>query len=81
MKMTSNSTQNRQKIQNTEIRKTGFLKEKVGNEDLCKSVMNKIITTHEQCIKNSFVAPLMIMISIFGEHSLFWKSPVEISFI
>ena len=34
----------------------------VSNEDLCKSVLNKIITTYEQCIKYSFVAPLMIML-------------------
>ena len=51
-KMTLNSKQNRQKTQNTERRKTKFLKDYVENADLHISVLNKVITTHEEC-KNS----------------------------
>ena len=38
--------------------KTSFFKEKVENEDLYKSVLNKIMTTHEEGIKCNFIAPL-----------------------
>ena len=30
----------------------------VENADLCKPVLNKIMTTQEQCVKYDFVAPL-----------------------
>ena len=38
--------------------KTGFLKETVENVDLHKAVLNKTITTQEECKKNDFVDPL-----------------------
>ena len=57
MKITSNSTHNRQKRQNGKIL-TSFLKELVENADLRKPVLNKIKTTNEQCAKHDFVAPL-----------------------
>ena len=70
--MISNSKQNRQKYQNSEKRKTSFrqkirtqkdeklvfLKKQVDNGDLCKSVLNKIMTKQEECIKFNIVAPL-----------------------
>ena len=50
--MASNSRQNKQKNIEYEKTKNQFsLKEKVENEDLYKSVLNKIMTTHEQWIK------------------------------
>ena len=59
MKSTSNSEQavitkkaERQKKQ------TSFPKEQVENTDLYKPVLNKIMTTQDQCIKYNFVAPL-----------------------
>ena len=45
-------------------KKTSFLKETVENADLHKAVLNKTITTQEQSVKYSFVAPLT------NEHSL-----------
>ena len=59
-KMTSNLKQNKKVSQNTERRKTSFLKEQVENVNLHKSILNKIMTTQEQCIKYNFVAPLTI---------------------
>ena len=44
--MTSCSKQNRQKMQNSERRKTRFLEELVENADLYNPVLNKIMTTH-----------------------------------
>ena len=38
--------------------KTSFLKETVENADLHKAVLNKTMTTHQQCEKYDFVAPL-----------------------
>ena len=34
------------------------MKETVENEDLHKAVLNKTMTTQEQCVKYDFVAPL-----------------------
>ena len=48
--MTSNSKQNRQKK---------FRKQKVENAALYKLVLNKTMSTHEECIKLNFVAPLI----------------------
>ena len=45
--MTLSSKQNRQKIQNTERWKTRLLKEKVGNTNLYKFILWKIMTTDE----------------------------------
>ena len=39
-------------------KKLAFLKEKVENADY-KSIMNKIMTTQEECIKYNFVAPFL----------------------
>ena len=48
MKITSNSTQNRQKTQKAQNdKKTSFPKESVENADLHKPVLNKIKTKHE----------------------------------
>ena len=48
MKITSNSTYNRQKIQKAQNdKKSRFLKELVENADLHKPVLNKIKTTNE----------------------------------
>ena len=48
MKITSNSTHNRQKSQkSTERQKTNFPKESVENADMYKPVLNKIMTAHE----------------------------------
>ena len=47
IKMTSSLNQNRQKVQNKETRKTSFLKEKVGDTELFKSVLNKRVTMHK----------------------------------
>ena len=47
IKMTSSLNQNRQKVQNKERRKTSFLKEKVGDTELFKSVLNKRVTMHK----------------------------------
>ena len=47
--MASNSKQNEQKNKEDKKRqKISFLKEKVENEDLYKSVLNKIMTTYEE---------------------------------
>ena len=52
--------QNRQKTQKAQKdkKKTSFPKEKVENRDWYKPVLNKVMTTQEQCIKQNFVAPL-----------------------
>ena len=48
MKITPNSTQNRQKRQKSaERQKTSFPEESVENADLYKPALNKITTTHE----------------------------------
>ena len=39
-------------------KKTSFLKKTVKNADLNKAVLNKTMTTQEQCVKHNFVAPL-----------------------
>ena len=45
------------KIQIAERQKNRFLKQWVGNADSCMSILNKIMTTHEQYVKCNFVAP------------------------
>ena len=48
IKITSNSMQNRQKIQKAQNdKKINFPKEQEENVDLCKPVLRKIKTTHE----------------------------------
>ena len=48
MKITSNSAQNRQKIQKVQnVKKTSFPKEQEENADLCKPIFRKIKTTYE----------------------------------
>ena len=46
--------------ESTKKRKTSFLKEIVENADLYKAVLNKTMTTQEQCVKYDFVARSMI---------------------
>ena len=41
-----------------EKQKTSFPKEQIENADLYKFVLNKIMTTQEQCVKYNFAAPL-----------------------
>ena len=50
-KMTPNSKQNKQNIQNTEREKNNYLKEKKENEDLYNFILIKIITTYEEKTK------------------------------
>ena len=57
IKVTSNSI--RQNAKSIEKQKTNFPKESVKNTDLYKPVFNKIITTHEYCMKYNFVTPLI----------------------
>ena len=48
MKLTSKSTQNRQKTQKAEkVKKTSFPKEPVENADFYKPVLKKVMNTHE----------------------------------
>ena len=47
-----------QNTKNPERQKKRFSKEKVENTDLHKPLLNKIITTQEQCVKYNFVAPI-----------------------
>ena len=59
MKITSNSTHNRQKRQKAQNDKqNSFLKELVENADLHKPELNKAKTTNKSCVKYDFVAPL-----------------------
>ena len=59
--MTSSSKQIRQ-TKDTEHwkKKEQVEKEQVENADFFQSVVNKIMTTHKQCIKYNFVAPSML---------------------
>ena len=50
-KMTPNSKQNEQNIQNIEREKNNSLKEKKENEDLYNFILIKIITTYEEKTK------------------------------
>ena len=56
-KVTSNSI--RLNAKSVEKQKTSFSKESVENKDLCKPVLTTIMTTHENCEKYNFVAPLI----------------------
>ena len=58
MKGASNSEQ-AVTTKSTERQKNSLPKEQVENTDLHKPVLNKIMTTQEQCVKYNFVAPLM----------------------
>ena len=51
MKITSNSEQ-AENTKSTERQKKSFPKEQVENTDLYKPVLNKIMTTQEQCVKH-----------------------------
>ena len=57
MKIISNSEQ-AENTKSAERHKTSFPKEQVENADQYKPVLNKIMTTQEQCLKYNFVAPL-----------------------
>ena len=43
---------------------TSFPKESVENADLYKPVLNKVITTHEKCMKYNFKAPFSKIFTI-----------------
>ena len=43
---------------NAERQKANFPKESVENADLYKPALNEIMTTHQQFMKDNFVAPL-----------------------
>ena len=59
LKLTLNLTQTRQKTQKAQKDKiTSFPKELLENTDFYKSILNKIMTTLEQCSKYNFVALL-----------------------
>ena len=63
MKLRLNSTQNRDKKQKTQKdKKTSFPKKSVENLDSFKTVLNKIMTTHRQCVEYNFIAPLIVKI-------------------
>ena len=51
MKIMLNSEQAENKKKNFERKKNGSPKEQVENTDLYKPVLNKIMTTQEQCVK------------------------------
>ena len=63
MKITLNSEQ-AENTKSTERQKkqTSFPKEQVENTDLYKPVLNKTMTTQEQCVKYNFVAPLKFIL-------------------
>ena len=46
--------------ESTERQKTRFVKKTVENVDLHKAVSKKSMTTQEYCVKNDFLAPLII---------------------
>ena len=56
MKVTLNSIRHKEK--SVEKQKTSFPKGSVENAVLYKPVLSKIMTTHKQCVKYNFVAPL-----------------------
>ena len=58
MNITSNSGQIRKHKKRRKTKKTSFPKEKVENTDLYKPVLDKVMTTQEQCVKQNFIAPL-----------------------
>ena len=55
MKVTSNSTHCKKAQKN---KKTGFQKNRYKCRLVYTRVLNKIMTTHKQCTKHNFVAPL-----------------------
>ena len=57
--MASKLKQSSQNAQNIEIQKTSFLQGQVENRDLNKSVLKRLMTTYKECIKCTFVDPLM----------------------
>ena len=57
--MKSNSRKNRQKAKNTERQKNSFFKI-ISRKCRLESVLYKIMTTQEECIKYNFVAPLKL---------------------
>ena len=63
MKSTSNSEQ-AVITKNAERQKTSLPKEQVENTDLHKPLLNKIMTTQDQCVKYNFAAPLTKILSM-----------------
>ena len=61
MKSTSNSEQAVITKTAERQKKPSFLKEQVENTGLYKPVLNKIMTTQGQCVKDNFVAPLRVL--------------------
>ena len=57
LKSTSNSEQE-VNTKSAERQKTSFPKEQTENTGLYKPVLNKIVTTQEQCVKCNFKDPL-----------------------
>ena len=70
MKSTSNSEQSVTK-KSTERLKTNFPKEQLVNTDLDKPVLNKIMTTQDQCVKYNFVAPLTTSKTMLCDYYLY----------
>ena len=63
-----------QKVQKD--KKTSFLKEQVENTDLYKPVLNKVMTSQEQCVKYNFMVPLIIMDTVKNvvrNADIFWS--------
>lgn len=59
--MESLTKMNRQQTQDKERQKKSFLKEQVENVDLRTTNLNKVMATHEECIKYNFAAPLTLI--------------------
>ena len=53
--------------ESTERRKTSFLKETMENAGLHKVLLNKAMTTHEQCVKYDFAAPGTSSTALLGK--------------
>ena len=63
-KMRISRIKNRQKTQKAQKdKKNSYVREKVENTDLYKPILNKMMTTHKQCVKHKFVAPLRFGLS------------------
>ena len=53
----------RHNTKGAERQNPSFPKELIENADFYKPVLNKIMTTHEQCVKYNFVAPFTELIT------------------
>ena len=51
-------TENRQKTEIAESRKSYFPQEEVGNANLYKPILNKVMNADDKCVKYNFVAPV-----------------------